>query len=63
MKLVSWVNHRLSPTAPTSLTRMEMDPFAHGKTIAKAFLAFLRNGKPPKDIRIGPSYRCGDSFR
>lgn len=62
VKLVSWVNRRFCPTAPKSLTRMEMDPFAHGKTIARAFLAFLRNGKPPKDIRIGPVYHRGDSF-
>lgn len=63
VQLVSWVNHRFSPITPKPLTRMEMDPFTHGKMIAKAFLAFLRDGKFPKDISIGPVYRRGDSFR
>lgn len=62
VKLVAWSNRHFGPVAPISLTRMVMDPFAHARTVANAFLPFLRTGCFKKNARIGPTYVKGESF-
>ena len=61
-KLVAWSNRHFGPVAPISLTRMVMDPFAHARTVANAFLSFLRTGCFKKNAHIGPTYVKGESF-
>lgn len=53
---------RFSPASPIALTRMEMNPYEHGKIIAEAFRSFLKTGKLPTDVRIGPAYVKAESF-
>ena len=62
VKVVAWSNAHFGPVAPVTLTRMVMDPFAHAKLAANAFLAFLRTGKFTKRICLGPRYSKGESF-
>ena len=62
IRLVAWINSRFSPASPIALTRMEMNPYEHGKIIADAFRTFLKTGKPPSGVRIGPAYVKAESF-
>lgn len=62
VKVVAWSNTHFGPVAPVTLTRMEMDPFAHAKLAANAFLSFLRTGKFTNRICLGPRYSKGESF-
>ena len=41
---------------------MVMDPFAHAKAVANAFLPFLRTGRFMRNTQIGPTYVKGESF-
>ena len=54
--------HGLGPVFWKSLARMEMDPYAHGATIAQYVLSFLRGHGLPDDAAIGPRYIDGDTF-
>lgn len=62
VKVVAWSNRHFGPVAPISLTRMVMDPFAHARTVANAFLPFLRTGRFKDNACIGPTYVKGASF-
>ena len=62
VKLAVWSNRLFTPAAACPLTRMEMNPYEHGKIIADAFRSFLKTGKLPTDIRIGPAYVKAESF-
>ncbi|MBQ6924755.1 MAG: GntR family transcriptional regulator [Kiritimatiellae bacterium] len=62
VKVVTWANHGLGPVFWKSLARMEMDPYAHGATIAQYVLSFLRGHGLPDDAAIGPRYLDGDTF-
>ena len=62
VKVVVWSNAHFGPVAPVTLTRMVMDPFAHAKLAANAFLSFLRTGKFTSRICLGPRYSKGESF-
>ena len=62
VKVVTWANHGLGPVFWKSLARMEMDPYAHGATIAQYVLSFLRGHGLPDDAAIGPRYIDGDTF-
>ena len=44
------------------LTRMEMDPIAHGETIARCVVPYLKGAGFPEGITVGPRYVMGDSF-
>lgn len=63
LRLAVWSHVGGGPVFPLSLTRMEMDPYAHGKAVAEAALRCLRGGAFPSDIVLKPVYRIGDSFR
>lgn len=61
--LAVWSHLGGCPAFPISLTRMEMDPYAHGAAVAEAALRRLRGGAFPSDVVLKPVYRVGDSFR
>ena len=63
LRLAAWVHLGGCPAFPISLTRMEMDPYAHGAAVADAALRRLRGGAFPSDVVLKPVYRVGDSFR
>lgn len=62
LKVVSWANLGVGPVYRLSLTRMEMNSYEHGQTIAAYVLEYLKNGRLSSDARIGPVYRKGESF-
>lgn len=47
---------------PMTLTRMEVDPIACGRTIAGTVLTYLRTGRFPSGVTIGPRYIKGETF-
>jgi len=63
MKLAVWSHLGGGPVFPISLTRMEMDPYTHGRLVAEASLRRLHGGEFPSDIVLKPVYKVGDSFR
>lgn len=63
LKLAIWSHVGGGPVFPISLTRMEMDPYVHGRLVAEAVLRRLHGGVFPSDIVLRPVYRIGDSFR
>lgn len=63
LRLAIWTHLGGGLAFPISLTRMEMDPYAHGAAVAEAALRRLRGGEFPSDIVLKPVYRVGDSFR
>lgn len=62
VKMVVWANRGFGPVAACSFTRMEMDPFRHGKLVSSCILDCLSTGKKPKNITLGPDYIIGESF-
>lgn len=62
LRVVSHANKGQGPVWLTPLTRLEMDPSAHGKMIAKAILAYLSTGKPLQDIVFGSEWVWGQTF-
>lgn len=47
---------------PVSLTRIEVDPIACGRTIAETVLAYLATGTFPPNATISPTYIRGETF-
>ena len=44
------------------LTRLEMDPVAHGRVLAGAIAAYLRGEPFPRELRLGSVWREGETF-
>ena len=62
VRVVALSNAGFGPCFPVPLARVVMDPFAAGRTIARAALSCLSgNGIPPGSV-IKPEYVRGDSF-
>ena len=62
VKVVTWANKDLGPVYSVPYTRMEMDPAAHGVSIAGWVLRFLRTGKLTSRAHVGPVYLVGQTF-
>ena len=62
IRVCSLVNRGLCPVCTPELTRIEMDPFAHGEAVARAALAFLRGGGFPQDLVLGSTWKPGRTF-
>lgn len=62
VRVVTWANRGNCPVQRRPLTCMEMDPMAHGETIARCVVSYLRGAGFPEDITVGPRYVTGDSF-
>ena len=60
--VVSFSNAGLGPCFPVPLARVVMDPFAAGRTVARAALSYLAGNGIPEDAVIKPVYVRGDSF-
>jgi len=62
VKFVCWANSGLGPVYHKNLTRMEIDPVRHGRTIADAAIRFLHDNDFKPDIEIAPIWVDGDTF-
>lgn len=62
VRVVAFSNAGLGPCFPVPLARVVMDPFAAGRTVARAALSFLAGNGIPKDAAIEPVYVRGASF-
>ena len=62
VRIVTWSNRDYGPVSLTPLTRMEMDVTANGEKLVDCVLDYLRTGRHPVDVTVGPSYIKGRSF-
>ncbi len=62
VRVVTWAHRGSGPVFVKTLTRMEMDPEAHGHTAADCALTFLRGRGFPDGIELRPTYIKGESF-
>ena len=62
VRVVTWANKDFAPIFPKPLTRMEMDNAAIGETIAGGVLEWLKTGKFPDGVVVGPKYIKGETF-
>jgi DNA-binding LacI/PurR family transcriptional regulator len=60
--VVAFSNAGLGPCFPVPLARVVMDPFAAGRTVARAAISYLSGKGIPDDAVIGPVYVRGESF-
>ncbi|MBQ3809323.1 MAG: substrate-binding domain-containing protein, partial [Kiritimatiellae bacterium] len=61
-RAASFANAGFGPVYPRPLTRLEMDPRAHGAAAAGLLLGFLSGRPIPPDAAIRSSYRRGETF-
>lgn len=62
IRVVTWANLGIGPVYRQPLTRMEMDPYRHGETVAACVLAVLNGRKIPADASLRPNYERGKTF-
>ena len=60
--VVTHANKGHGPFWEKPLTRLEMDPVAHGKILAGAIAAYLRGEPFPQDLRLGSRWVQGETF-
>ena len=60
--VVTHANKGHGPFWEKPLTRLEMDPVAHGKTLAAAIAKYLRGEPFPQYLRLGSVWREGETF-
>jgi len=65
VQVISWANRGLGPVFAKPLTRVEMEPEAHGAAVANAILAQLdhADGDPPVDVALEPVFIVGGTTR
>lgn len=62
VRVVTMANSGLGPIWFKPLTRIEMDPVAHGKEISRALLDYLKNGVFPSGLEFGSVWCSGQTF-
>ena len=62
VRVVTHANRGLGPIWHKPLTRIEIDPLAHGRATADAILRHLRTGERPLDIELGVAWKKGETF-
>ncbi len=64
VQVISWANKGLGPVFLKPLTRVEMDPKAHGEIVARRILDRLEN-KPPAETAatLSPTFIVGETTR
>ncbi len=62
VRLATWANARLGPDYRCPLSRMEMDPWAAGATVAATLLRYLKTGAFPAGVTIGPTWIDGETL-
>ena len=60
--VVSHANKGHGPVWEKPLTRLEMDPVAHGKALAREIAAYLRGGTFPSRFVLGSKWVEGKTF-
>ncbi|MBQ2624475.1 MAG: substrate-binding domain-containing protein [Kiritimatiellae bacterium] len=60
--VVSHANKGHGPVWEKPLTRLEMDPVAHGKALAREIAAYLRGGTFPSRVVLGSKWVEGKTF-
>ena len=60
--VVTHANKGHGPFWEKPLTRLEMDPVAHGKILAAAIAGYLRGEPFPQNLRLGSVWREGETF-
>jgi DNA-binding LacI/PurR family transcriptional regulator len=60
--VVSHYNKGHGPIWEKPLTRLEMDPVAHGAALTRAFAAYLRGEPFPENFVLGSVWREGETF-
>lgn len=62
LRLAAWTHVGGPVVFPRSLTRMEMDPFDHGRRVADAVVAHLAGAAFPSGLVLAPAYIVGSTF-
>ncbi len=62
VRVATWANKNYGPVFVKPLTRIEMDNAAIGAKIAGCVLEYLKSGKFPEGIVLGPRYVRGETF-
>ena len=62
VRLVTWSNRNYGPIFAKPLTRMEMDNAAIGEKLAECVMEYLKGGKFPEGVVVGPKYVRGETF-
>ena len=62
VSVVSFANKGHLPIWDQDLTRVELDPVAHGIATARAVQTFLRSGQFPSGISLGSVWHPGETF-
>ena len=60
--VVSFANKGHLPIWDRALTRIEVDPVAHGTTVSQAVQKFLHGGRFPSGLSLGSAWIPGDTF-
>jgi len=62
VRLATWANAGLGPDYARPLSLMELDPYKAGEAVAKAMLAYLKNGAFPPNVVVGPKWMKGETM-
>lgn len=62
VKVVTLANRGLGPVWTDPLTRLEVDPVAHGRVTAKTVIGYLKTGLFPSGIVLGSVWKPGATF-
>ena len=62
VKVVTHANKGLGPVWIAPLTRLETNPMAHGRAIAKGVVGYLKTGRFPSGMVLGSIWKPGATF-
>ena len=62
VRLATWANTGLGPDNARPLSRMEMNPSEAGVTVALAIVEYLKKGKFPDNVTVGPRWFMGGTM-
>jgi DNA-binding transcriptional regulator YhcF (GntR family) len=62
VRLATWANTGLGPDYARPLSRMEMNPSEAGVTVALAIVEYLKKGKFPDNVAVGPRWFMGGTM-
>ena len=62
VRFVAFANRRLGPVFTKTLTRIEVDPRAHGSVLARLALDTLAGRPPPSDASLDTAFVLGETF-
>lgn len=63
VQLVTLANAGLGPDYVRPLSRMEVDAYKAGETVAKAMLSYFKTGEFPSNITVGPKWIDGETMK